>query len=141
VRRLLHAWGAGLLLSFLGLLGGVLFLADARRELLAGPVVGDQNAFGQAVVFLHFGALAALAVLLVVEFAALRAFRTRRRGRVVAALAGVIHGAAAPLLSEVVAGPGPLGLGVAALVIGGAVLAVVCAIALWLPPVSRWTRE
>lgn len=140
VRRLFLAWTVALLASFLGLLGGVLFVSDARRQLLEGPAVGDQAAFGQAVVYLHFGALASLAVLLVVELVAVRAFRTRRRGRILGTVVGVGHGAAAPLLSEVIAGPGIVGVVIAALIIGGGVLAALSALALWLSAISRWKR-
>lgn len=140
VRRLFGVWLASMLSTFLGLLGGVLFLTDARAELLAARP--DANAALQgAMGTLHLAALGAVAVLVLLELVATAAVRRRRRGRVAVTLLAVGHAVAAPLLIEVIAGPAPVGLAVGGLLAAGAVLALLGALWLWLPVVTRWARE
>lgn len=139
VRRLFGVWTASCLTTFLGLLGAVLFLTDARQELLdARPDASE--AIRSAIGWLHLGALGVVAVVVLLEVVALARVKRHRRGRIAATLLVVVHAAASPLLIEVAAGPGPVGLAVAGLLGAGAVLAVVGAVWLWLPLVTRWLR-
>nr|NLI50081.1 hypothetical protein [Propionibacterium sp.] len=128
-----------MLLSFLGLLGAVLTLTDARAELLAARPDASA-ALRDAIGTLHLATLIGLAVLIVLELLLVGRFRTRRRGRIAASFIAVVHVATAPVLIEVAAGPAPLGLAVLVLLAAGAVLAAVATVGLWLPAVTRWAR-
>ncbi len=139
VRRLFTVWTASMLLSFLGLLGAVLFLVDARVELLASRPDANE-ALRSAIGNLHLGSLIGLAVVIGLELLLVGGFRTRRRGRLAASLVAAVHVLLSPVLIEVVAGPGPVGLGVTGLLAAGAVLAAVGTVGLWLPSVTRWMR-
>lgn len=139
VRRLFTIWTGSMLLSFLGLLGAVLFMVDARLELLLARPDANE-ALRTAIGNLHLGALVGLAVVIGLELLFIGGFRTRRRGRLAASLVAVVHVLASPLLIEVAAGPAPMGLGVTGLLAAGAVLAAVGTVGLWLPPVTRWAR-
>lgn len=139
VKRLLSLWTASTLLSFLGLLGAVLFMTDAGAELLAARPDANQ-ALRDAIGTLHLATLIGIAVLVGLEAFLIARFRNRRRGRLGASLVAVVHVLAAPVLIEVAAGPPPMGLGVLGLLAAGAVLAAVGTVGLWLPAITRWAR-